>query len=334
MLQEALYLHRNEYYFEHSPSVSALLKGPIPTEFISTYATRDHLETVIKEIASALQVDPGLVTLYHGAEDALFKILSWAASQRMKVHTTSLGWAEYMRMMQGLELKVQQTQLLSLTTEYQHPTEAFEQTLASESSRALVLLASPNNPTGHDVPIETLLHLSERFPEKTFLIDRVYTEFSSETFAALSQRSNVIVLGSFSKFFGLPGLRVGFAIGRVPAVQTMALGPSPWALKIARAALQERHFYAAHWAQMKITSERLQTLKSTAGVFLKTAAPFVLFRCNATITEQKVRKAQSDADLVGKIIATSQTLHVRWSLGSPLAYQRIANCVSNLESSQ
>lgn len=332
MSQKPLSLHRNEYYFEHSPRVQQLLQGPIAPEFVSTYATRENLDSFVRELASSLGVPTELVTLYHGAEDALFKILSWASSRQLTVHTTSLGWAEYMRMMQGLELEVKQTPLTEDETGYQHPREAFRTALAHEPSRALVLLASPNNPTGHDLPTEEILQLARLFPQHTFLIDRVYTEFSSTTFAPLAQAENIIAVGSFSKFFGLPGLRVGYAVGRVPTVQSMALGPSPWALEICRAALSDCAYYKTHWDEMRSTSSALQKLKTNAGHFLATTAPFVLFRCHSRLTDTDIEQAQREVQLRGKTLLNQGKKEIRWSLGSPEAYQRIVQCIKKLES--
>lgn len=331
MTGKLLSLHRNEYYYEHSPRVRQLLAGPVAPELVSTYSTRDTLDAFIKNLAAALNIPAELVTLYHGAEDALFKILSWAAGRQMTVHTTSLGWAEYMRMMQGLELDVKLTNLRATAEQYSHPAEEFEQALATEPARCLVLLASPNNPTGHEVPADEIIRLAKRFSQHVFLIDKVYNEFSAETFAPLSRCENIISVGSFSKFFGLPGLRVGFAVGRVPAVQTMALGPSPWALQLCAAALADCEYYNANWQHMRKTCEALQNLQTPAGYFLKTQAPFVLFRCNENLTSQSVAAAQQSVALRGKIISSQPQIEIRWSLGSPEACQRITQCIRQLE---
>lgn len=329
--EKALSLHRNEYYFEHSQKVRAVLDGPVPAEAVSTYARRDLLDSFVQELSSKLDVPCERVNLYHGAEDALFKILSWASGRQLTVHTTSLGWAEYMRMMQGFEIEVRQTPLIALEDHYEHPTDAFEKALADEQARALVLLASPNNPTGHDPTPEEIIRLANRFPHHVFLVDRVYTEFARETFASLSRCENVITLGSFSKFFGLPGLRVGFAIGKVPGLQSMALGPGSWALQICKAALDDCDYYRANWNLMAKMAVELQKIHTPAGRFMKTKAPFVLFRCCKNTREEDVRSAQSQAGVVGKIIFHGPEMLVRWSLGSPEAFQRISDCIHHLE---
>lgn len=332
MSQDLLLLHRNEYYYAHSPKVSRLLEGPISHELVSSYASRKTLERFVLVLSQTMQVNPDLVTLYHGAEDALFKMLSWAASQRMKVYTTSWGWAEYMRMMQGLELEIRQTRLIRTTNSFEHPSDDFECELKNDHTPALVLLASPNNPTGHAVSPAEISRLAQTYPHHVFLIDQVYAPFCSATFAPLSGFKNVITLGSFSKFFGLPGLRCGFAVGRVPAVQSMALGPAPWALSLCLAALHDVEHYQSNWNDMKASAEALTSINSSVGHFIKTLAPFVLFSGKEGLTEDAIQKAQAEAQVQGKIIKTHSEVFVRWSLGSPEAQSRISSCLQILES--
>lgn len=326
-----LSLHRNEYHFEHAPRVRALLAGPVDPALVSSYATREMLESFVLELAQKLQVTSTQVTLYHGAEDALFKMLTWAASKRMIVQTTSWGWAEYMRMMQGLELQVTQTPLIRQEDCFQHPNDSFSTALEKCSEKALVLLASPNNPTGHTVAPEEIRRLAQRFPQHIYLVDQVYTKFSATTFARLADLENVVSLGSFSKFFGLPGLRCGFAVGRVPAVQSMALGPSPWSLEICRTAMSEIPHYSAHWETMKRAATQLQAYTTKVGTFIKTEAPFVLFRCHTNVQQAQLIESQKAAGLKGKILTAQNELYIRWSLGAPNAEERISSCVRALE---
>lgn len=331
MLPELLSLHRNEYHYGHSPQVRLLLEGPVPPDLVSSYASRQTLEEFISSLADKLKIQANLVTLYHGAEDALFKMLSWAAGKQMRVHTTSWGWAEYMRMMQGLELQVIQTPLVRRDDAFVHPTTDFTAALVQSQLPALVLLASPNNPTGHTVEYPEILRLAELFPQHVFLVDQVYTPFTPSTFAPFSNHKNIITLGSFSKFFGLPGLRCGFAVGRVPAVQSMALGPAPWSLRLCSAAMQEFDHYQRNWNDMQQTATSLQNYTTPSGRFMKTSAPFVLFRCDPNTSERAIVAAQLEARVKGKVLTAQDELYVRWSLGSPEAEERIRKCIQTLE---
>ena len=323
-----LNLHRNEYHFEHAPKVTQLLSSPIHHHLISSYAEREVLTRFIETLAESLGVSPHQITLYHGAEDALFKLLGWASSRAMRVYTTTWGWAEYMRMMQGFNLNVHQTPLKASADHFFHPVNEFAADLEKSSEPSLILLASPNNPTGHAINTQEIIRLADLYPQHTFIIDSVYANFQCESFSLLAQASNVVNLGSFSKFFGLPGLRCGFAVGKVPEAHAMALGPSPLAISICTAALRATEHYGRHWQTMQATADRLQSFESIkAGRFFKTAAPFVLFQCSDQISEVQIEEAEKKAQVRGKVFPAQGALYIRWSLTSPWAETKIQECL-------
>ena len=83
----------------------------------------------------------------------------------------------------------------------------------------LVLVCTPNNPTGpavHAAELETFLDAVP--PDVLVVIDEAYVEFvrdaeAPDALAILRARPNVAVLRTFSKAYGLAGLRVGYAVG-------------------------------------------------------------------------------------------------------------------------
>lgn len=75
----------------------------------------------------------------------------------------------------------------------------------------MVYLVSPNNPTGFIWSKSDVLELSQSYPNTLFIIDEAYFEFSNSTCAKLVENnSNIIVCRTFSKAFGLAGLRCGY----------------------------------------------------------------------------------------------------------------------------
>ena len=75
----------------------------------------------------------------------------------------------------------------------------------------LILLATPNNPTGNIVPRKELLEII--YAGVPVVVDEAYYEFSGETVVPLTGRyKNLMVLRSFSKWAGLAGLRIGYGI--------------------------------------------------------------------------------------------------------------------------
>lgn len=76
----------------------------------------------------------------------------------------------------------------------------------------VVFIASPNNPTGEYVPIETIRQIALA-TTGVVVVDECYYEFAGETALTLIEECrNVVILRSFSKSFALAGLRVGYAV--------------------------------------------------------------------------------------------------------------------------
>lgn len=78
----------------------------------------------------------------------------------------------------------------------------------------IAVFVNPNNPSGSIVSTDWLLTLVDRYPEKFFIIDESFIEFSDQPSIMDSlekqARKNVIVIRSMSKSYGLPGIRLGF----------------------------------------------------------------------------------------------------------------------------
>ncbi len=93
--------------------------------------------------------------------------------------------------------------------------------MAAEVTAAtqLVIVCNPNNPTGTHLPAAQISAFCERIPDHvTIALDEAYVEFQIDddpdvTVDLLAEFPNLVVLRTFSKVYGLAGLRVGFALG-------------------------------------------------------------------------------------------------------------------------
>lgn len=116
-----------------------------------------------------------------------------------------------------------------LTDEGYHDLNAMAERVTARTR--LIFLCTPNNPTGRAVGRDELAEFLDRVPEDVLVVlDEAYAEFVSDKDAAdgttvCRDYPNVAVVRTFSKAFGLAGLRIGFAIAPEPvaaALRTMA----------------------------------------------------------------------------------------------------------------
>ncbi|MBL6949444.1 MAG: histidinol-phosphate transaminase [Bacteroidales bacterium] len=98
----------------------------------------------------------------------------------------------------------------------------------------LIFLANPNNPTGtmftHDEIAEFLLKIS---PEILVVLDEAYREYVDnplypDSIQLYREHPNVIILHSFSKIYGLAGLRIGYGIAQKPIIEELEKNRLPF----------------------------------------------------------------------------------------------------------
>lgn len=77
----------------------------------------------------------------------------------------------------------------------------------------LIVICNPNNPTGTLVPVEDIERIAKKVPNTILLVDEAYFEYSGVTAVSLIEKySNIIVIRTLSKAFGLSSLRLGYLI--------------------------------------------------------------------------------------------------------------------------
>lgn len=107
----------------------------------------------------------------------------------------------------------------------------------------VVVLTSPNNPTGAVATDDDLLAIARALPTTLLVCDLAYVEFAErDPTMALRTLPNIVVLRTFSKAFALAGLRVGYALGAPDVLAAVRVAGSPYpvaapSLRAAAAAL-------------------------------------------------------------------------------------------------
>jgi histidinol-phosphate aminotransferase len=98
---------------------------------------------------------------------------------------------------------------------------------AVQENTSLLIICNPNNPTGSYVEPTVLRGFIERVPEDTVIVlDEAYGEFVTspaweESAAWLADRPNLVILRTFSKIYGLAGLRIGYGIADPQVVEAL-----------------------------------------------------------------------------------------------------------------
>lgn len=152
----------------------------------------------------------------------------------------------------------------------------------------LVVLISPNNPTGLAIPSEVIAEIAslcaERNPSIVVLIDLVYVEFAgSDPTSNLLRFPNIILVRSFSKAWGLPGIRVGYSLGNEKLIAFMRAAGGPYSVASASIELISNNFerfeieMRTYVDNIRSQRDLLQQWFSTHGVrFIASQSNFIL----------------------------------------------------------
>jgi cobalamin biosynthetic protein CobC len=136
-----------------------------------------------------------------------------------------------------------------------------------------VVIVNPNNPDGRLLGEAALARVAARLRERDgwLVIDEAFADLDPACSAvALCRDLPVIILRSFGKFYGLAGLRLGFAIGPPAMIQRIAQALGPWpcsgpALVIGRAALLDHEWAVRTRETLKSQADRLDNVLGATG---------------------------------------------------------------------
>jgi cobalamin biosynthetic protein CobC len=139
----------------------------------------------------------------------------------------------------------------------------------------LAIVVNPNNPDGRIVTKSALLALADKLRSRggLLVVDEAFIDVAclDASLAGELARGNIIALRSFGKFFGLAGLRLGFALAAPDIAARLAAWLGPWAVAGPALAIGEAALADVAWAQatrdtLRRASQRLDETLSKAGL--------------------------------------------------------------------
>ncbi len=150
----------------------------------------------------------------------------------------------------------------------------------------VVIVTSPNNPTGVAVPLDDIRTLARAVPQEVVVfVDEAYAEFSGQSLLPeLQKHPNVIVGRTFSKAFGLAGLRIGCLVGAPEVLDPVRLAVPVYSVNAAataavHAALADRAWLDGYLRQVEESKALVYEACDALGLrYWKSAANFVLVR--------------------------------------------------------
>src|SRR5580692_12110358 len=220
--RDALRLDFNENTLACSPKVRGVL-GSISAGALTRYPEREPVEAIV---AANLGLDPQQVALTNGVDEAihvLFETFLEAGDELLLPTPTYTMYEVYASATDARIVTVQ------AGDDLQFP---FDRLMAAITPKTkIIAIANPNSPSGSVATREQLLQIAQRAPHAVVLVDEAYFHFHGQTVIDLvGTIPNLVVARTFSKAYGLAGLRLGMLAGPMHLMKWIRRVLSPYSV--------------------------------------------------------------------------------------------------------
>ncbi len=204
-------LASNENLLGPSPKAIAAIRKELPNIYLYPEGPCTILR---KALAEKFALPERRVVISNGADNLILLIASAFINEGDEAIMADPTFSVYTNVTQIMGGKPVKVKLKDFT----HDLDAMLKKVNRKTK--LVFICNPNNPTGTTVPLESFNSFLSRLPERVIVVlDEAYGDFAEDAFYPngldyVRERKQVIVLRTFSKVYGLAGLRVGFAFSR------------------------------------------------------------------------------------------------------------------------
>lgn len=324
-------LHFNENSFGMSPKAMAAAKEGIE-RFGNRYpdAAVDELKA---ELANHVNLPTEQLIMGNGSTEMLGAVVNYANSQGATVVEPNPTFGDLRSRAKALGMQVIR---VDVDKSFNTNIKAMQKQISKIKGNVLINLCNPNNPTGTIVDKDELNDwIMNSPPQHLFLVDEAYHEYALANTAyesALSLikegRENLVVTRTFSKIYGLAGMRIGYAMAAPETAKKIDALATSFNLSIAGttaaiASLKDKAFYQQSISSNKQAKTILtNTLNALDLKYVDSNTNFVLHQINSDLASYSQHMKENNI-LVGRRM-TAQDGWNRVSIGTPDEMQEFA----------
>lgn len=281
--REGLRLDFNENTGGCSPRVLQRLRQ-LGSDDLVKYPEREPVEA---QVAEFLGVAPQEALLTNGVDEAIHLLCQTyldSGEEALIVVPTYSMYRIY-AMAAGAKLVS-----VPMAEAFRFPT---DKVMAAITPRTrFIAIANPNNPTGTVATRKELLQIAQSAPFAAVLVDEAYYEFYGESMLnARDKAPNIFIARTFSKVYGMAGLRLGVLIGNPKQMRTLRRMSSPYnvnavALACLPEAIHDQAYVERYVEEVRDSRSRLEaSLEAHRIQFWPSQANFVLARVGSSSSD-------------------------------------------------
>lgn len=323
-------LHLNESMFGPSPKCLEVLKS-ITMEDLYLYDLT-HSDELVDVLSDATDIPSNNIFVHNGSAEAIKSIFSIILSEGDCVLIPVPGWSYYKSVADEKFAE-------SISYEVREGEESYEYNVADLLEKAkkyrpkMIVLTSPQMPTGCTISNENIEKIIKENENSIILIDEAYWGYAVDDNIfekkLITTYSNVVITRTFSKFYGLANIRIGYGLCSYPLRRTVGLDlplfrASVISRKIAIAAVEDKEYYQsmkkeANAVRMWFTDElnKLDDVKA-----FRSESNFVFVRLLYADAD-KVRAYMQENGILIRLFQEQDALRLRITIGPKDLMERV-----------
>ncbi len=323
-------LHLNENLWGPSPKCLDVLKS-ITMEDLYLYDLRNNDE-LVEALSEQTGISDNNIFVHNGSSEVIKSIFTILLGEGDKVLIPTPGWSYYKSVADVKFAKCVEYNVLEEVDTYRYDIDDILNK-AKEHTPRIIVLTTPQMPTGCDIPYDDIRKVIRENPESVIMLDEAYWGYGDDSnefeHDLVMTYSNVVITRTFSKFYGLADIRIGYGLCSYPLRQTIGLDlplfrSSAISRKIAIAAIKDTEYYNKMKAESLVVrdwfSDELNKLDGVKAY--KTASNFVFVKID-DVDPRTVRAFMEENGILIRLFTDKDALRLRITIAPKGIMERV-----------
>ncbi|EOS31702.1 MAG: aminotransferase class I/II-fold pyridoxal phosphate-dependent enzyme [Kineothrix sp.] len=323
-------LHLNENLFKPSPRCLEALRT-MEMEDLYLYDLRRNDE-LMDVLSSSLEISASHIFIHNGSAEVIKSIFSILLRENDTVFIPEPGWSYYKSVADAKFAKCISYRVEEKGDAYRYSIEDLMDKAKRYHPRVIVI-TSPQMPTGCTIADEEIEKIIKSHPESVIMLDEAYWGYGDDSNRfereMITKYSNVVITRTFSKFYGLANIRIGYGLCSYPLRRTIGLDlPLFRASGISRKIAIEAVRDTAYYRKMRELTNEIREwftaeLNAIEGVHaFQSASNFVFVRLENTDAE-KVKAYMEENNILVRLFTDRDVLHLRITIAPKDIMKRV-----------
>ncbi len=323
-------LHLNENLFYPSPRCLEALER-VTIEDLAFYDLH-YQDDLVNVLASDLNMSANNIFIHNGSAEVIKSIFSILLNENDTILIPAPGWSYYKSVADAKFAQSISYGVIEGERSYRYDLDDLLRKAEQHHPRVIVL-TTPHMPTGCSISTNDIEKVVMQNANSIILLDEAYWGYGdySNDFerAIISQYSNVVISRTFSKFYGLANIRIGYGLCSYPLRKAIGVDLPLFracgiSRKIAMEAIKDREYYAAMREETnEVRNWFIEELNTMEGVrAFETEANFVFVRIDAADPE-KIKAFMEENNILIRLFTDKDATRVRITIGPRDIMQRV-----------